>query len=103
MNTPTLFHRALQQYLKNWGNGHRVFYSHAVGHELKKLSRMNHSVDPCKEKLAVLLCIGRCNKSLMALLELSSHESMSDYANQAILRQIAEHEEQIRILRAKLK
>jgi hypothetical protein len=103
MNTPTLFYRALQQYLKHWGFGHRVFYSPTVAHELKKLSRMNHAIDPCKEKLAVLLCVCRCDKSLMELLELSSHESMRDYFNQALLRQIAEHEEQIRILRAKLK
>lgn len=46
---------------------------------------------------------GVVRTSVERLAELSSHQSMAEYSNQEILRQIADHEEQIRILRAKLK
>lgn len=106
MNTPTPFFRYLQQLISS--NVFRYFPEHHIGKELKNLSRRNHSVDPTIDELdnlrmASSRCSGMRRQELMYLMELSSHQSMAEYSNTAILRQIADHEEQIRILRAKLK
>jgi hypothetical protein len=79
-----------------------------IGKELKQLARRNHTVDPEMKDLARLLTLakqtsGGVRTSVERLAELSSHQSMAEYSNKVILRQIADHEEQISILRAKLK
>lgn len=107
MNSPTQFYRSLQQLLA-CDILVRHMFGHHIGKELKQLARRDHTVDPGLKDLARLLTLakqtsGVVRTSVERLAELSSHQSMAEYSNKVILRQIADHEEQIRILRAKLK